>query len=114
MPIYVRAGAIIPVDPVRQYAAQPLTEPTTLRVYRGANGDLTLYDDDGISQDYLRNRGVWTRITWNDAAKRLGLAPGAPAGATSLPVAREFTVVMMPEGTIKHATYKGTNVIVQF
>ena len=33
MPIYVRAGAIIPVDPVRQYTAQPVTEPTTLRVY---------------------------------------------------------------------------------
>jgi alpha-glucosidase/alpha-D-xyloside xylohydrolase len=36
MPIYVRAGAIVPVDPVRQYTAQPVTEPTTLKVYRGA------------------------------------------------------------------------------
>ena len=54
MPIYVRAGAIIPIDPVRQYTAQPVTEPTTLRVYRGANGQFTLYDDDGISQEYLK------------------------------------------------------------
>ena len=62
MPIYVRAGAIIPVDPVRQYTAQPVTEPTTLKVYRGADGQFTLYDDDGISQEYLKGRGSWTRI----------------------------------------------------
>ena len=53
MPIYVRAGAIIPVDPVRQYTSEPVTEPTTLKVYRGADGEYTLYEDDGISQEYL-------------------------------------------------------------
>ena len=52
MPIYVRAGAIIPLDPVRQYTAQPVTGPTTLRVYPGADGDFTLYDDDGKSPGY--------------------------------------------------------------
>ena len=56
MPIYVRAGAIIPFDPVRQYTDEPVSEPTTLRVYRGADGEFTLYDDDGISQDYLRGQ----------------------------------------------------------
>ena len=61
MPIYVRAGAIIPVDPVRQYTSQPVDGPTGLRVYRGADGQFTLYDDDGISQDYLAGRGSWTR-----------------------------------------------------
>jgi alpha-glucosidase/alpha-D-xyloside xylohydrolase len=52
MPIYVRAGAVIPFDPVRQYVAQPATGPTTLKVYTGASGEFTLYDDDGISQSY--------------------------------------------------------------
>ena len=66
MPIYVRAGAIIPVDPVRQYTSEPVAEPTTLRVYRGADGQFTLYEDDGISQDYLKAKGSWTRIVWND------------------------------------------------
>ena len=58
MPIYVRAGAIIPVDPVRQYMAQPVADPTTLRIYGGASGEFTMYDDDGHSQDYLRNKGT--------------------------------------------------------
>ena len=43
-----------------------MTEPTTLHVYRGANGEFTLYDDDGISQEYCKGRGKWTRMTWND------------------------------------------------
>ena len=89
MPIYVRAGAIIPVDPVRQYTSQPVTEPTTLRVYRGADGQFTLYEDDGISQEYLKGKGSWTRMTWNDRAKQLTIEPGAPAGRrTSSPRAR--------------------------
>ena len=69
MPIYVRAGAIIPVDPVRQYTSEPVKEPTTLKVYRGADGQYTLYEDDGISQEYLKGRGSWTRMTWNDRSE---------------------------------------------
>ena len=53
MPLYVRAGAIVPFDPVRQYTSQPVTEPTTLKVYTGADGEYTLYADDGITQEYL-------------------------------------------------------------
>jgi alpha-glucosidase/alpha-D-xyloside xylohydrolase len=71
MPIYVRAGAIIPVDPVRQFTGQHVEGPTTLRIYRGQDGQFTLYDDDGVSQAYLEGRGAWIRMTWHDAARRL-------------------------------------------
>ena len=54
MPLYVRAGAIVPFDPVRQYTSQPVTEPTTLKVYTGADGQYTLYADDGITQEVHR------------------------------------------------------------
>ena len=114
MPIYVRAGAIIPVDPVRQYTAQPVSEPTTLRVYRGANGQYTLYDDDGISQEYLKNRGTWTRMTWNDNARQLTIEPGAPAGATNIAAERRFRVMLMPQGTTRDLTYSGRRVQVMF
>jgi alpha-glucosidase (family GH31 glycosyl hydrolase) len=114
MPIYVRAGAIIPVDPVRQYTAQPVSEPTTLRVYRGANGQYTLYDDDGISQEYLKNRGTWTRMTWNDSARQLTIEPGAPAGATNIAAERRFRVMLMPEGTARDVTYSGRRVQITF
>jgi alpha-glucosidase/alpha-D-xyloside xylohydrolase len=114
MPLYVRAGAIVPVDPVRQYTAEPVSEPTTLRVYRGADGAFTLYDDDGASQQYLKGRGSWTRLAWDDRARRLTVAPGAPPGATNLPTRRTFRVELVPEGTARTVTYTGAPVRVTF
>lgn len=72
----MRAGAVVPLDPVRQYTAQPVTEPTTLRVYPGADGAFTLYDDDGQSLGYRDGsdaKTVWLRFRWDDAARRLTL-----------------------------------------
>src|SRR5262249_56813982 len=93
-PIYVRAGAIIPPDPARQYTAQPVTEPTTLRVYPGADGTFTLYDDDGQSLGYRDGsdaKTVWIRFRWDDVARQLTMEPdrrmkGWPGGV------RVFTV----------------------
>ena len=76
IPLYARAGAIVPLDPVRQYTAEPATEPTTLRVFPGANGVATLYDDDGQSLGYRDNtdpQTVWIRLRWDDAARLLSL-----------------------------------------
>jgi alpha-glucosidase/alpha-D-xyloside xylohydrolase len=78
MPLYVRAGAVVPLDPVRHSTAQPVTEPTALRVYPGADGAFTLYDDDGISlgyQDGSDPKTVWIRLRWDDTARRLTLEP---------------------------------------
>jgi alpha-glucosidase/alpha-D-xyloside xylohydrolase len=80
MPIYVRAGAVVPLDPVRQYTSQAVTEPTTLRVHPGADGAFTLYDDDGESLGYRNGsdaKTVWVRFRWDDAARRLTLEPDA-------------------------------------
>ncbi|MBW3553744.1 MAG: DUF5110 domain-containing protein [Gemmatimonadetes bacterium] len=114
MPIYVRAGAIIPVDPVRQYTGDVVEAPTTLRVYTGADGDFTVYEDDGISQAYLEGRGSWTRIRWDDANRRLTLEPGAPPGATNLISRRAFTVVLLPDGTTRRVIYEGSPMTVSF
>src|SRR5688500_4972309 len=114
MPIYVRAGAIVPFDPLRQYTSQPLSEPTTLRIYGGADGDYTLYDDDGISQEYLKARGTWTRITWDDRAKQLTIEPAPPKGATNVTAKRRFRVLLLPEGTVKEVTYAGARMRMTF
>ena len=74
LPLYVRAGAILPLDPVRQYTSQTVTGPTTLRVHPGANGTFTLYDDDGQSlgyRDASDPKTVWIRIRWDDSGRRL-------------------------------------------
>jgi alpha-glucosidase/alpha-D-xyloside xylohydrolase len=78
MPLYVRAGGIIPVDPIRQYTAQPVDEPTTIRVYPGADGDFVLYDDDGHSMGYQNGTDPstqWIHFHWDDASHRLTVSP---------------------------------------
>jgi alpha-glucosidase/alpha-D-xyloside xylohydrolase len=113
LPLYVRAGAIIPVDPVRQFALEPVSEPTTLRVYRGADGDFTLYDDDGTSQEYLRNRGSWTRIRWDDAGRTLTLEAAPPDGATNTAAPRTFRVMLMPDGVVREVRFEGKRITVR-
>ena len=78
MPIYARAGSIIPLDPVRQYVSQPVSGPTELKIFPGADGEFTLYDDDGESLGYLNgsdNKTVWIHFKWNDAARKLTIEP---------------------------------------
>jgi alpha-glucosidase/alpha-D-xyloside xylohydrolase len=114
MPIYVRAGAIIPVDPVRQYTGQQVSEPTTLRVYPGAGGEFTLYDDDGVSQQYLRGRGSWIRLSWNDRRRQLTMEPGAPERATNIVTQRVFRVVLVPDNVVRTVMYAGRRVRIDF
>jgi alpha-glucosidase/alpha-D-xyloside xylohydrolase len=78
LPLYVRAGAIIPLDPVRQFTGQTVSDPTTVRVFPGANGAFTLYDDDGRGLGYRDGsdpKMVWIRFRWDDAVRRLTLEP---------------------------------------
>jgi alpha-glucosidase (family GH31 glycosyl hydrolase) len=78
MPIYARAGAIIPLDPVRQYTAQKVSELTTVRIYPGADGSFVLYDDDGQSNQYRDGsdpKTIWLRLQWQDRARRLTIEP---------------------------------------
>lgn len=87
LPLYVRAGAILPLDPVRQFTSQRVDEPTAIQIYPGADGEFRWYDDDGISLDHEGGAYSWTRLRWNDAGRRLTIerdpASGRPpAGAT--------------------------------
>jgi alpha-glucosidase (family GH31 glycosyl hydrolase) len=115
MPLYVRAGAIIPVDPVRQYTGEVVTEPTTLKIYGGANGEFILYEDDGVSQDYVKGKGTWTSIAWNEKEKKLSVQPGgAPKGATNVLWPRTFRVELIPGGIVKTINYTGKAVSLSF
>ena len=78
MPIYVRAGAIIPFDPVRQYMSQPVNEPPTIKVFPNADGEFTLYEDDGQSLSYLGAsdpKAIWIHFKWDDSAHKLTIEP---------------------------------------
>ena len=79
MPLHVRAGAIVPMGPVKQYTGERVDGPLTITVYPGADGEFTLYEDDG--RTFNHRKGEWMKIAmaWNDAARRLTLrlAPGS-------------------------------------
>jgi alpha-glucosidase/alpha-D-xyloside xylohydrolase len=111
MPLYVRAGAVIPLGPVRQYTEEPSDEPTTLLVHPGADGASTLYDDDGHTFDY--RRGAWTRVAmaWQDGARRLTLrlAPGARAWGGE----RRFVVRVAGSDRTTPVTFRGAPVEVR-
>jgi alpha-glucosidase/alpha-D-xyloside xylohydrolase len=110
MPIYVRAGAIVPFDPVRQYTAQPVSEPTEMRVYPGADGDFTLYDDDGASQAYLSGGATYTRFIWNDRTRTLTIEPDSRWRGTTPVAPRDFTLIVEPNGRPQRVHYAGTRI----
>ena len=93
----------------RQYRAEALTcdqfdEPSSsVRCWRAPR-----------SQDYLKARGTWTRITWNDRAKRLTIEPGAPTGATNRAGKRVFKLLLLPEGSVRDLSYAGVRVQISF
>ena len=60
MPLFVRAGSIVPTGPAIQYTGNNSHSPVTLNVYTGANGSFSLYEDDGVSRQYLH--GQYSRI----------------------------------------------------
>jgi alpha-D-xyloside xylohydrolase len=79
MPVFVRAGAIVPIGPAIEYTGQNPGGPITLMVYEGANGAFDLYEDDGISNGYAR--GAFSRIPIRYDAATGAVSIGARAGA---------------------------------
>ncbi len=75
LPLFVQAGAIIPLGPTKQYATQTVKAPITLRIYSGRDGEFIYYDDDGVSFNYRCGDFVKIRILWNEQRRELSLAP---------------------------------------
>ena len=71
IPVFVRAGSILPVGPVRQHAMEKSDEPIELRVYAGADGAFKLYDDAGDGYAYEEGAFGITRLTWDDRTGQL-------------------------------------------
>jgi len=106
MPIYVRAGAVLPLGPVKQYTAETTDEPLTVRVYPGADGSFTLYEDDGVTFDYEQGRFMRLELHWNEGERRLRMALG---GGTRLlpPLERRINVEVVPEMARQSVVFSG-------
>lgn len=73
MPLYVRAGAVLPMGPVKQHVAEVAQDSVTLMVTPGANAKSFLYKDDGESFDFRKGESMRIEMQWNDAERRLEL-----------------------------------------
>ena len=113
MPIYVRAGAILPMGPVRQYTGEPSDEPLTLVVYPGADGSSMVYEDDGESFAY--RTGAWKGIatSWKDRDRALTLRL-AQNSKMLPPLTRQIAVRVAGSKDTKTVTFAGKPVTVTF
>jgi len=73
MPLFVRTGSIVPLGPDEQYAAEKPADPIELRIYRGADGDFTLYEDENDNYNYEKGVHAEIPISWNEARHMLTL-----------------------------------------
>ena len=108
VPMFVRAGSILPLGPEMQYVGEKAWDNLELRIYPGADATFTLYEDEGDSYRY--EKGVYSTITfrWNNAKRQLtiGERQGQYPGMLQT---RTFTLVW-PDGTTKQVDYSGKEV----
>ncbi len=82
IPLFARAGSILPLGPDLQWASEKRADPLEIRIYRGADGSFTLYEDEGDSYDYEKGLHAEIPIRWDDARQvltldgRRGVFPG--------------------------------------
>ena len=112
IPLYVKAGSIIPVGPQVQYATEKPWDHLELKVYAGANGNFILYEDEFDNYNYEKGAYTEIPISWNNASRKLTI--GARKGAyEGMLKNRKFTVTLQG-GTQKSVDYNGKAISVRF
>jgi len=123
LPLFIRAGSIIPFGPELQYTGEKPADPITLFVYAGADGIFSLYEDDGLTYSYEKGAFAWIPFQWDNATKTLtigrreGKFPGMLAKRTfnivlvSKDKPTGYSMTATPDKTV---SYQGNEVKVQF
>jgi alpha-D-xyloside xylohydrolase len=97
IPVYVKAGSIVPMGPVVEYAQEKSDKPIELRIYPGADADFTLYDDAGDGYGYEHGEYATVAIHWDDAKHAVSL--GARKGSfPGIDKKQGFRVVVVKPG----------------
>jgi alpha-D-xyloside xylohydrolase len=97
IPLFIKAGSIVPMGPFLQYATEKLADSIELRVYPGADGQFTLYEDQNDNYNYEKGVHSIIPIQWNESKKTLTI--GKRAGTfPGMLKKRTFHVVWVREG----------------
>jgi alpha-D-xyloside xylohydrolase len=95
IPLYVRAGSILPMGPEISYA-DTAADPIELRVYTGANGNFTIYEDEGDSYNYETGAYATIPISWDQTSGNLTIGPTSGSFPGML-TSRIFNVVWVSD-----------------
>ncbi|MBQ6768287.1 MAG: DUF5110 domain-containing protein [Prevotella sp.] len=111
VPMFVRAGSILPLGSVMQYTGQQAWDKLEIRVYPGADGTFTLYEDEGDNYNY--EQGVFSTITFSWDESRQVLTIGSRQGSFPGMLNSRLFHVVWPDGTSKDIKYEGEEITVK-
>ena len=123
LPLYVRAGSILPLGPQIEWSTEKPADPIELRVYSGADGDFTLYEDENDTYHYEKGAFAEIPLHWDEArhtltiGDRRGSFPGMLASRTFrvVQVGKDHGVGLEPEATAdRDVAYSGKSTSVTF
>ena len=103
----MRAGAIVPLGPIRQHLGAGGTAPGELWLHPGTDGRFVLYEDDGDTFDYRKGRYRLTEFRWDDAARRLSIALLAGPSDPLPPEPRRYIVRVAGRDSVETLRYDG-------
>ena len=111
VPMFVRAGSILPLGPEMQYVGEKSWDNLELRIYPGADGSFLLYEDEGDSYNYEKGAYSTIAFQWNDRTRTLTIADrqGSYPGMLQ---SRQFTLVL-PSGKQQTVRYDGTQLTIR-
>lgn len=120
MPVYVKAGTIMPFGPEVQYSNEKAWDNLEIRVYPGANGSFTLYEDEGDNYNYEKGKFSLIKFNYDDQNRQLTIAP-REGNFKGMLKTRKFNVVFVdsqsgsgdqPMKNSKPVEYNGSQVVV--
>lgn len=94
IPLYVKAGSIVPLGPEVEYASEKSAAPVVLRIYRGADSNFNLYEDEGDTYDYEKGAHSIIPIRWNESTATLTIG-GREGKYPGMTVTRSFRLVLV-------------------
>lgn len=95
MPLYVKAGSIVPMGPKVQYTSEKLDGPIELRIYPGADAEFDLYNDEGDNYNYENGYYQLVNIKWDDQNRQLDISERQGKAYAGMPNEIIFNVVII-------------------
>ena len=110
VPMFVRAGSIVPLGPEMQYVGEKSWDNLDLRIYPGADGQFVLYEDEGDNYNYAKGAYRIINIKWNERARTLTI--GARQGTFNGMLQKRRFTILTPDGKQQTINYDGKEQVI--